>query len=178
MVTLKCQECGKEYEVMNCRQWIGGRGSKKYGKEQRKYCSRKCQLEAARRFWKSPEERKRRSERAMGSKNGRWKGGERKIMGYVWVYYSGSHLHKVQGAIPRAVFVMEQHIGRRLKKEEVVHHMNSIKTDDRIKNLLLFADSAEHMRWHGKRRSKKEMDHMRSFISYNRKENDEEQNEC
>jgi hypothetical protein len=166
MVTLKCQECGKEYEVLDCRQWT----NKKYGKEQRKYCSTKCQYKSQRKFWNSPEERKRRSERAIGYKNGRWKGGLRKIMGYVWVYFPDSHLHKVQGAIPRAVYVMEQHIGRRLRKEEVVHHMNGKRTDDRIENLLLFPNSAEHIRWHGKRRTKKEMDHMRSFISYNRQE--------
>jgi len=168
MVTLKCLCCGKSYTVMNCRQWSNKKGG--YGKEQRKYCSTECQFKELRKFWKSPEERNRRSERAQGSKNGRWKGGERKIMGYVWVYFSAPHLHKVQGAIPRAVHVMEQCIGRRLKKEEIVHHMNRVRTDDRIKNLLLFANSAEHLRWHGRKRTKKEMDHMRSFISYNLKE--------
>lgn len=70
-VLLECKECGKKYEVMACRQWQNDY----YGKKQRLYCGRKCQTKAQRRFWNSPEERKRRSDRAKGPLNPRWKGG-------------------------------------------------------------------------------------------------------
>lgn len=44
--------------------------------------------------------------------------------------------------------VVEAHIGRELLPEEVVHHMNGDKADDRIENLHLFATQAEHARFH------------------------------
>lgn len=45
------------------------------------------------------------------------------------------------------VVLMEQHIGRRLRKGEVVHHINGIKSDNRIENLALMS-APEHCRLH------------------------------
>ncbi len=45
-------------------------------------------------------------------------------------------------------YIMEQHIGRKLKKEEKVHHINHIKTDNRIENLELLKNHSEHIRKH------------------------------
>jgi hypothetical protein len=43
--------------------------------------------------------------------------------------------------------VMERHIGRELAEDELVHHKNEVKTDNRIENLEL-TTWAEHTKEH------------------------------
>lgn len=44
---------------------------------------------------------------------------------------------------------MEKHLGRRLQKGEIVHHINEDKVDNRLENLQLLTIS-EHMSLHYK----------------------------
>jgi len=60
---------------------------------------------------------------------------------------------KVPGRIKRKTmlehrYLMEQHIGRPLEIKEEVHHINEIKDDNDISNLLLCANRQEHVDAH------------------------------
>lgn len=73
----------------------------------------------------------------------------RKVMhnGYVRIYFPDHPKADKRGWILEHDLIMECNIGRWLKPNEVVHHKNRIKNDNRIENLQLMTNS-EHMRLH------------------------------
>jgi len=84
-----------------------------------------------------------------GEDNPNWKGGKVKDgQGYVYIY-SPNHPNKSnRNYVYEHKLVMEKHLGRYLKPEEEIHHINEIKDDNRIENLVLFANKGEHMNYH------------------------------
>lgn len=83
-----------------------------------------------------------------GHNNYHWSGGRKMHSeGYV-VCYHPEHPHaNKHGFVMEHRYVMEQHIGRYLTDNEIVHHINGIKTDNRVENLMLMSRS-EHCRHH------------------------------
>lgn len=79
-----------------------------------------------------------------------FKTGRQKRQGGYIAIYSPKHPFAIDNRIFEHRIVMEKKIGRYLYPEEVVHHINKIVSDNRIENLMLFANDSEHHIWHGK----------------------------
>jgi predicted Zn-ribbon and HTH transcriptional regulator/predicted nucleic acid-binding Zn ribbon protein len=82
-----------------------------------------------------------------------WKGGRNATdSGYVMVLAPDDYPFPESLGATRRIrehrMVMEMHIGRALRPEEVVHHINGVRTDNRIENLELLPSHSEHMREH------------------------------
>lgn len=124
---MKCLECGKEFEL---RAFIFNSGGGKF-------CSQKCSSEWAKGKL-HPSQR--------GKNHPRWKGGRSKsTLGYIYCWNPKHPYRDYHNYVYEHRLVMEQKLGRYLRPEEVVHHANGIKDDNRPENLLLFPNNTLHI---------------------------------
>lgn len=85
----------------------------------------------------------------LGNKNG-FKNGIRIFRGYIAIYSPNHPFKDKNNCVKEHRLVMEKHLGRFLKKNEVIHHINHNKLDNRVENLQLFYSHKEHMIHHAK----------------------------
>jgi hypothetical protein len=80
-------------------------------------------------------------------KNYNWKGGKRiGSDGYVMILRPNHPFHGFGNYVREHREVMEKHLGRYLKPEERIHHINHNKTDNRLENLRLYNTNGHHMK--------------------------------
>lgn len=115
---------------------------------ERMFCGRACQG-----AWRS---------RQTDAKAAHWKGGTRTDRGRVQLLLPWHHLADAKGYVYRYQIVAELKLRRNLLPEEVVHHVDEDITNDHPDNLRVFANQAEHARFHGRQRSPEAMANMRA----------------
>lgn len=76
-----------------------------------------------------------------GAKNWNWKGGRSRHKGGYMLVNVGPNRRRLEHRV-----VIEKHLGRRLRSNEHVHHLNGVRDDNRIANLTLVRPKS-HEKW-------------------------------
>lgn len=170
MIVKKIQIRKGDYRVICECDWCGKEFVKKYSdtrKTKHHFCSQQCMGK-----WQS-ENRTGKNHPTFGkhlsrewkinlSKNHRdckgknhpmWSGGRCKNgAGYILIYKPEHLFAGCYNQVREHRLIMEKFLGRYLDNNEVVHHVNGIKDDNNIENLILFANNKEHMEYHKKQK--------------------------
>ncbi len=84
-----------------------------------------------------------------------WQGGRIHKGDYIMVLRLDHPYHNGLGYVYEHRLVLEEKLGRYLLPSEVSHHLNGIRDDNRLENLVLYANNSLHMQGHPIRRHKK-----------------------
>lgn len=78
-----------------------------------------------------------------------WKGGRHNdAKGYIRACCPDHPFADAKGYVLEHRLVMGAFLGRPLLSTEVVHHINGIRDDNRIENLMRFDSRSDHVSWH------------------------------
>jgi len=125
--TIQCKICQKSFQVGT------------YRVAEAMYCSRSCQLRG---YMKDHPEMQQNIRHPRGLDHHRWQGGRGlHSSGYVVIKHQGKYVFEHR-------LVMSQHIGRPLKREEQVHHIDGNKKNNSLDNLLLLPSAKAHRLHH------------------------------
>ncbi|MEE5181020.1 HNH endonuclease [Bacillus subtilis] len=68
--------------------------------------------------------------------------------GYITVYMPSHHRAKANGMVYEHIVEVEKKLGRLLKENEVVHHEDENRQNNKIENLFVFKSASDHTRFH------------------------------
>lgn len=95
------------------------------------------------------ETRKKMSNAHIREKNPRWKGGKFQTdANYIYLLNPNHPNCNNMGYVPEHRLIMENHLGRYLTPEELVHHLDGDRTNNKIENLHLFKSIGGHLKYH------------------------------
>lgn len=121
-----CDNCGEPF--LRLPQLVNF--NKKRSERKETYCSRKCSNEIT--------AEKHRTSR-LGEKNANWKGGKTiNPQGYVVINNAKNHTINPKKQAKEHRIVMEKKLNRPLFKNEMIHHKNGNRQDNRIENLEIW----------------------------------------
>lgn len=84
-----------------------------------------------------------------GKKHYNWKGGiKHSTNGYILISKPEHPFADKQDYVAKHRLVAERRLGRYLTELEIIHHINEITDDNRIKNLYLFENRWKHGAYH------------------------------
>jgi len=104
--------------------------------------------------------------RHLGADSTHWKGGRIKVgLGYMAIYKPDHPYCNQDGYVMEHRLVMEEKIGRYLNKEELIHHINGNKIDNRPENLEIVSKGG-HVTKHFE--AIKEVDRLKRILDENK----------
>ena len=124
--TIQCDSCGKKIQ----------RYSFHLKRNTYNYCSQKC-FSSKNRLLQIGQWTK--------EKNPKWNNGKTTFNGYIAIFQPDHPNCNKRGYVYEHRLVMEKHLGRYLKKKEVVHHIDGNKKNNDINNLMLFPTHSAHI---------------------------------